>query len=107
MRAFTVLAALSGLGVLSVPATAKTTEMVLRLQERVPFETLAKSVSDPASPRYQRYYSVDEIRQLAGPTDAEFDALVATLAKQGLHVVSTSPTRLVVTVAGEERSFRS
>ena len=99
-----LVAALCGLG-LSVPALAQPLDAVLRLKERVPMETLAKSVLDPASPRYRQYYTPDEIRALVGPADDEYRTLLANLAAEGLTVVRESPTHLVVTVRGEQAAF--
>ncbi len=55
-----------------VAALAQPVEVVLRLLERVPMETLARSVVDPASPRFRGFYTAEEIRVLAGPADAEY-----------------------------------
>jgi kumamolisin len=77
-------------------------ELTFRLQERVPMEVLAQNVLDPASPRYRKYYTPDEIRQVAAPSDADYQALLSTLRGQGFSVVSESPSHLIVTVSASQ-----
>lgn len=73
---------------------------VLKLKPRVSMETLAQAVSDPASPRYHRFYTPAQIRRIAGPTKAEYASLKQELAAQGISIASESPTHLWLTVNG-------
>jgi kumamolisin len=95
---------LSGIMGLSAAATAKadTAEVVLGLHQKVSMQELARSVEDPASPRYQKFYTPSEIRAIAAPSDADYQNLLASLQKSGVTVVSESATHLSLTVRGEK-----
>jgi kumamolisin len=67
-------------------------------------QELARAVTDPASPRFRKFYTPAEIRALAAPTDAEYAAFVARLKAEGAKIVRESPTRLTLTVRAE-RSY--
>jgi kumamolisin len=72
--------------------------LILRLQERVPIEELANSVTDASSPQYGKVYTAEEIRAISGPTDADYHTLLQTLATKGFEVTRESPTHLWVEV---------
>ena len=76
-------------------------EAVVSLLERVPMAQLARDVTDPASSRYRDYYSPEEIRARAGPTDGDFATLLTTLSDLELKVISVSKSHLSLTVSGE------
>ncbi len=78
-----------------------TAEVILRLNGKVSMQQLANSVSDPSSPRYREFYTNDEIRALAAPSDAEYKALITKLQNDGAVIVSESPTHLFVTVRAD------
>lgn len=80
---------------------------VLKLKERVSMEQLARNVLDPSSDHYQRFYEPAEIRQLAGPSDQEYDDLLAGLKADGFRVVAESPTHLWVSIQGERAMYES
>jgi subtilase family serine protease len=95
-----VLAALAS----SHLAWADTAEVVLHLQGNVDMDQLAKSVSDPASPRYQQYYTPEEIRALGAPSDEDYNNLVQKLQADGAQIVSESSSHTILTVRAE-RSY--
>ena len=80
-------------------------EAVLRLTERVPMEALAAAVTDPQSPRYGKFYSPEEIREVAGPSDADYTTFVENLQSQGFQVVSETKTHLFMTVKAPKEVF--
>src|SRR3954469_16392964 len=80
------------------PDSVKYVELVMFTQERTPVAALAKSVLDPNSVHYQVYYSPGELRDVAAPLDADYDALIAGLKAKGGQIVRESPTHLVLTV---------
>ena len=84
---------------------------VLKLKERVSLETLAKNVQDPLSPRYGKYYTPDEIRDLAAPSPADYNSLIADLKSEGFQVTNESKTHLWLTVKADpsvfERAFNT
>lgn len=91
----------------AVPAFAKPVTAVIKLKDRVSMASLADSVMNPASPRYQKFYSPEEIRQLSAPSDADYTQLLSQLKSQGFTVVSESPTHLWVVVKGDHTQFES
>ncbi len=96
------------LGVIaSLPAFGQPVEAVLRLNERASLEQLAKSVTDPASPRYRQFYTPEEIRDLVAPTQADYDALLQKLATANVEVVAESKSHMILTVKGEPEAIAS
>jgi len=90
---------------LTPSAFSKPIDIGLRLKEKISIETLAESVLDPQSPRYQRFYSPDEIRKLAAPSKGEYKKLIRTLRAKGLEIVYASKSHLFITVRGEPQLF--
>jgi kumamolisin len=88
----------------STSVRAETIQAVLRLNETVSMEKLAQSVTDPTSPRYRSYYTPEEIKTLAGPSDADYSSLITKLQSEGVVIVKESPTHLFITVRAE-RSY--
>ena len=95
------LASTLGICINAIPAFAETTEVVLNLNQKVSMKELAKSVTDPSSPRYRKFYTPAEIKQLVGPSDSAYQALLNQLSSSGIQVVSESATHLSLTVRGE------
>src|SRR4051812_38302104 len=90
MRIQLAAATAVGLSSWSALALAKPVELVLRLQERVPMAQLAQAVSDATSPRYRQFYTPQELRDVAAPTAADYEQLLAQLAVHGFTVVAES-----------------
>ena len=93
------------MGLCASAAWADTAEVVVRFKEKVSMESLARSVTDPASPRYQDFYSPEEIRALAAPSENEYNDVLTQFRAEGLEVVSESPSHLFVTVRGERATL--
>jgi kumamolisin len=99
-------AGVAALGLLlTVPAFAQPMTAVLKLKERVTMQQLAESVQNRLSARYQKFYSPEEIKQLAGPTDEQYQELLKEVKAQGFTVVSESPTHLWISVKGDSAQF--
>ncbi|MDR3606968.1 MAG: S53 family peptidase [Oligoflexia bacterium] len=64
-------------------------------------QELASSVTDPSAPRYQRYFTPEEIRAIAAPPQEEYDSILADLRRHGVTVVRESSAHLSITVRGE------
>lgn len=73
-------------------------DSMLRLKERVPLEKLAAEVMDPASPRYGKFFSPEEIRDIAGPDERTYGALIHDLKNRGYQIMAEDKTRLFITV---------
>lgn len=96
-----------GTALLSSTASAKSMNVVLRLKERVSMEELAQSVMDPSSSHYNQFYSPEEIRDLAGPSEIEYQSLLKALESKGMKVVSESKTHLFITVNTEHTNVEN
>jgi kumamolisin len=88
----------------STSVRAESIQAVIRLKETVSMEKLAQSVTDPTSPRYRSYYTPEEIKNLAGPSDADYSSLINQLQSEGVQIVKESPTHLFITVRAD-RSY--
>jgi kumamolisin len=93
--------------VLGAPTLAEQITTTLHLKERVSMQELAQNVHNPASSHFNRFYEPSEIRQLAAPTDAQYNDLVAGLKAEGFAIVSESPTHLWLSVRGEHAIYES
>src|SRR5438552_2176445 len=82
-------------------AEAKSITAVLRIKEKVPMEEFAKDVNNPSSPRYHKFYTPEELRAFAAPSQGEYEDLLQTLTQQGFQIVGESTTHLWVSVKGE------
>lgn len=87
-----------------VNSFADSVETVVRLQETVPMEQLAKEVMDPTSARFHKFYTPEEIRQVAGPSDATYNKLINQLKADGAVIEYESPTHLMLRVRAD-RSY--
>jgi subtilase family serine protease len=96
LLAVVALASLQCLNVLASPNNPN--EILLRLKEKVPLEKLAQDVMDPASPRYGKFYSPEEIRDLSGPDEVTYSNFVSDLNARGYTVVNEDKTKLFITV---------
>lgn len=91
----------------AAPAMAKPVTAVLRLKEKIPMEEFAKDVENPASPRYHKFYTPEEIRAFSAPSQGEYDQLLSQLQTEGFTVVSESTTHLWITVRGDSSLFEN
>jgi len=101
----TVLCSALAMSTAAGSANAKPVDLVLRLKERVSIETLVKNVTNPTSPRFRKYYTPEEIRSIAAPTDDSYQAMLNQLKAQGFTVVGESKTHLFVTVRADHSLF--
>src|ERR1700679_2365210 len=73
-------------------------DVLLRLKEKTPLETLAKNVLDPSSPRFGKFYSPEEIRDLVGPDERAYGSFVQDLKNRGYQIIAEDRTGLFITV---------
>ena len=92
-------------GLLSSLAIAKPVTAVIHLTENVPMSELAKQVTDPSSPRYQKFFTPEEIREKSAPSDAQYEMLLDQLRAEGLQITAESKTHLWVSVSAEKNTF--
>ena len=92
-------------------ANANPLEVTLTLKQNSSIDQLAENVSDPNSDRYGNFYTPEEIKDLVGPSDQDYQTLLANLQREGFHVVDESRTHLLLRVEADhtvfERVFRT
>jgi kumamolisin len=80
----------------SVGAPLKSVEVLFELRHPAGLDRFVKEVSDPASPRYRRYSTVERLVQRFGASRQDQNATIAWLARRGLHG-TVGPTGAYVT----------
>jgi kumamolisin len=86
---------------------AKPVTAVLRLQARTTMEELARQVTDPNSPRYQKFFTPEEIREISAPSDIEYENQIQQLQSEGFRIVGESKTHLWVSVTADSSKFEN
>jgi subtilase family serine protease len=81
-------------------ASGRRFAVVLKLHGAAGLEALIRSQSDPSSPLYAHFLSVEAFRNAFAPTPAEYAAAVAALQRQGFAIEATSPNRTLIDVRG-------
>lgn len=84
---------------------AKPVTAVIHLVETVPMSELARQVTDPSSPRYQKFFTPEEIRQISAPNDSQYEMVLNQLRAEGLQITAESKTHLWVSVTAEKTVF--
>ncbi|MFC5740090.1 S53 family peptidase [Dyella tabacisoli] len=103
MRTHVPEAVASGLAPrVSTMATAQHLKLALNLPLRneADLDSLLQQLQDPQSPNYQHYLSVQEFTDRFGPTQQDYDAVVAWAQVNGLKVTGTPANRRLVDVEG-------
>lgn len=90
---------------LSSLVMAKPVTAVIHLTEAVPMSELARQVSDPSSPRYQKFFTPEEIREASAPSDSQYEMLLNQLRAEGLQITAESKTHLWVSVSADKTVF--
>lgn len=89
--------ALPGMASAAVGAPEKSVEALLELRHPGGLNRFVRAVSDPSSPRYRHYASVEKLVARYGASKADRNATLAWLAARGLHG-TVGPTGTYVTV---------
>ena len=72
----------------------------LPLRNRDTLTNLLQQLYDPSSPQYHHWLTPDQIAQLFGPTDQDYQAVIAYANANGLTVTGTHADRTLVNVSG-------
>lgn len=105
----------------SAPAVPRTARALGRLEAgtRVPLsislplrdpaglQDLLSRLYDPNDPLYRHFLSQPEFAQRFGPTQADYDAVIAYATQHGLSVVHRDKTRSLVDVAGTREAVEA
>jgi subtilase family serine protease len=74
--------------------------IILPLRNQAALQSLLGRLYDPTSPDYRHFLSVAEFTKQFGPTEADFQAVVAFAQANGLTVTDLPANRLLVPIAG-------
>ncbi len=81
----------------------------LPLRNREALTSLLQQVYDPASPLYHQYLTPEQFAERFGPTEQDYEAVIAFARANGLAVSGTHPNRVLLDVNGAvadiERAF--
>jgi len=89
-----------------VPATqSMRLVLVLPLRNQTELESLLKDLYDPSSASYRTFLTVEEFTAGFGPTQEDYDAVIAFAEAHGLTVVGTSRNRVNLDVRGSASSI--
>ncbi len=72
----------------------------LPLRNEAALDTLLAQIYDPQSPMFHHYLTAQQFTDSYGPTQQDYDAVVAWAQSKGLQVTGTSPNRRVIDVDG-------
>jgi subtilase family serine protease len=79
--------------------------LVLPLRNQDELEQLVEDLYNPSSPSYHQFLSVDEFTARFGPTQDDYDTLIAFAHENGLTVAATSRNRVNLDVTGTVASL--
>jgi len=74
--------------------------LTLVLRNETQLDSLLSQLSDPASPNYRQFLTVEQFTAQFGPTAEDYANVVAFAQSFGLTIVNTAPNRLVLDVSG-------
>src|ERR1019366_4866690 len=72
----------------------------LPLRNTEALTNLLHELYDPASPNYRQFLTPEQFTGRFGPSEADYQALLAFVKAQGLEVTATHPNRAVLSVRG-------
>ncbi|MGP8174628.1 MAG: protease pro-enzyme activation domain-containing protein [Terracidiphilus sp.] len=75
-------------------------DLVLPLRDQAGLDSFLKEVYDPSSPSYRHFLTVPEFTERFGPTQEDYDAVVAFAKASGLTVVGGTRDSMDVQVKG-------
>ena len=82
----------------------------LPLRDPEGLKNLLSQIYNPDSPEYRHYLSPQQFTAGFGPTEEDYQAVIAFVESSGLTVKSTTPNRMLVDVSGSvgdiERAFQ-
>jgi uncharacterized repeat protein (TIGR03803 family) len=99
-----VVAGLSPVGTL--PGTNRLNLAIgLPLRNQEALTNLLRQIYDPASPNYRHYLTPEQFTEMFGPSEQDYQAVIAFAKTNGLAVTSTYPNRMLVNVSGAVRDI--
>jgi kumamolisin len=74
--------------------------LVLPLRNQAGLDATLEDIYNPKSPHYRQFLTVDEFTARFGPTQADYDAVIAFAKSNGLEIAATSRNRVNLDVTG-------
>jgi kumamolisin len=81
--------------------------IALPLRNQDELNQLLVDLYNPSSPSYHQFLTVDQFTAEFGPTQQDYDSVIAFAKANGLTVVNTSPNRVNLQVTGSVASVQS
>jgi len=82
----------------------------LPLRNQAALTDLIQQLYDPASPNYHRYLTPEQFTEQFGPTEQDYQKVIAFAKRNGLTVTGTSANRVLLDVSGSvadiEKAFQ-
>jgi subtilase family serine protease len=72
----------------------------LPMRDQAALSRLLQEIYDPASPNYRHYLTPEQFDERFGPTESDYEAVIAFAKAHRLAVTGTHPDRMLVDVAG-------
>ena len=72
----------------------------LPLRNEAALDDLLQQIYDPASPNFRQYLTPEQFAEMFGPTEQDYQTLIAFAEKNGLTVTGTHPNRTLLDVSG-------
>jgi len=72
----------------------------LPLRNQTALSNLLQQIYDPASPNYHHYLTPSQFAERFGPTEKDYQAVIAFAKTHGLKVTATHPNRVLLDVTG-------
>jgi subtilase family serine protease len=79
----------------------------LPLRNQAALASFLRELYDPASPNYRRYLTPEQFTERFGPTEADYQTVIAFATANGLAVTGTHSDRMLLNVAGSVASVES
>jgi hypothetical protein len=81
--------------------------VVLKFSDEAGFDAYRKDVDDPKSPNFRKLISRADLAARFGPTQQEYDSVLAYLKRKGFTLVAGTANRLAFTVRGTRAQAES
>ncbi len=79
----------------------------LPLRNQAALTTLLQQIGDPTSPSFRHYLTSEQFTEMFGPTEKDYDALVAFAISQGFTVTTRHPNRALLSVTASVANIQS
>ena len=73
--------------------------ITLPLRNKQQLQTLIQQLHDPSSPQYKKYLTVQQFTEQFGPTEADYNKVIAYAKSKGMAVTRTHINRMLVNVS--------